>query len=207
MSSETYFNQVASKWDTMRESFFSDTVRDVAYQIAGITPGCIAADIGCGTGFMTEGLLRKDIKVIAVDQSKAMLEQIEKTFNSPNLICLQGESEALPMDDNTVDFVFANMYLHHVESPADAVCEMVRILKPGGKLVITDLDEHPFVFLKTEHHDRWMGFRRDCMRDWFIEAGLNEVDIACVGLDCCATSNCGSDAAKISIFAASGKKP
>ena len=52
---------------------------------------------------------------------------------------------------------------------------MVRILKPGGELVITDMDEHEFKFLKEEHHDRWMGFKREDVRRWFEEAGLKNV--------------------------------
>ena len=68
-----------------------------------------------------------------------------------------GEAESLPIPDVAVDYAFANMYLHHVESPPEAIREMARILKPGGKLVITDLDEHRFEFLRTEHHDRYYG--------------------------------------------------
>jgi len=48
------------------------------------------------------------------------------------------------------------MYLHHVEDPPAAIKEMVRILKPGGKIVITDADEHNYEFLRTEQQDRWL---------------------------------------------------
>ena len=47
----------------------------------------------------------------------------------------------------------ANMYLHHVEEPLSAIKEMIRFLKPGRKLVITDLYEHNLDFLIKEHHD------------------------------------------------------
>lgn len=69
--------------------------------------------------------------------------------------------ESLPIADEAVDYVFANMYLHHVESPPEAIKEMARILKPEGRLIIADLDVHAFQFLKDEHHDRWMGFKRE----------------------------------------------
>ena len=105
-----------------------------------------------------------------------------------------------------MDYSFANMYLHHVEIPPKAIKEMARILKPGGTLVITDLDVHGFEFLKREHNDRWMGFPRDAIRKWFEEAGLRDVAIDCMGENCCASSSCGSERAKISIFVASGKK-
>jgi hypothetical protein len=81
-----------------------------------------------------------------------------------------------------------------------------RILKPGGKLVITDLDEHDFVFLKEEHHDRWMGFQRDDVKQWFLDAGLKNASIDCAGGNCCADSSCGCESASISIFIAYGEK-
>lgn len=83
---------------------------------------------------------------------------------------------------------------------------MERILKPGGKLVITDLDEHNFEFLKTEQYDVWMGFDRKNITKWFEDAGLKNVTINCVGSNCCADSKCGCAKASISIFVAYGEK-
>jgi len=207
MSSKDYFDQVAQKWDQMREGFFSEAVREKAFSVAAIQAGKIAADIGAGSGFITEGLLRKGIHVIAIDQSEAMLSQMKRKFIGLRGVEYRiGEAERLPIPDETVDYVFANMFLHHVESPAAAIKEMVRILKPGGRMVITDLDEHRFEFLKTEHHDRWMGFKREEVKQWLTEAGLRSAVVDCAGEDCCAQSSCGSDFASISIFVASGEK-
>jgi ubiquinone/menaquinone biosynthesis C-methylase UbiE len=207
MDTKNYFDQVAREWDKMRESFFSEAVREKAFSIAGLQLGKMAADIGAGSGFMTEGLIRRGIQVIAVDQSEAMLAEMKKKFIGLQDVDYRvGEAEWLPISDETVDYVFANMFLHHVESPSAAIKEMVRILKPGGMMVITDLDEHSFVFLKTEHHDRWMGFKREEIKKWLEEAGLRNVRVDCVGENCCAESSCGSDYASISIFVASGEK-
>ena len=145
MSSKSYFETIAGQWDRMRQEFFSEAVRERAYDEANIQPGKTAADIGAGTGFVTEGLLQNGLKVIAVDQSQDMLSELMKKFKE--IDCRVGKAEKLPIADETVDYVFANMYLHHVESPAAALKEMARILKNGGKLVITDLDEHGFEFL------------------------------------------------------------
>jgi 16S rRNA A1518/A1519 N6-dimethyltransferase RsmA/KsgA/DIM1 with predicted DNA glycosylase/AP lyase activity len=62
----------------MRKSLFSEAVRDRALSIAGVEKGRIAANIGAGTGFITEGLVRKGLQVIAVDRSEAMLAEIEE---------------------------------------------------------------------------------------------------------------------------------
>ena len=207
MSSKDYFDQVASQWDEMRQTFFSEAVRERAMAAAGVQPGGLAADIGAGSGFISEGLACRGLRVIAVDQSEAMLGQMREKFASVEGIDYRvGAAEALPIDDETLDYAFANMYLHHVESPGGAIKEMARTLKPGGKLVITDLDEHNFEFLKVEHHDRWMGFRRDDVRRWFEEAGLSHVVVDCVGENCCADSSSGAEKAAISIFVASGEK-
>jgi len=206
VSEEDYFDRVAHQWDEMRKSFFSEAVRERALSVAGVEKGRIAADIGAGTGFITEGLVRKGLRVIAVDRSEAMLAEMKKKFEPSDEIDYRvGDAEKLPIPDGAVDYVFANMYLHHVESPLKAIMEMVRILKPGGKLVVTDLDEHTFEFLKEEHRDRWMGFRREDIERWFKESGLRNVSVECVGEDCCAQSSCG-EYARISIFVASGEK-
>jgi hypothetical protein len=83
---------------------------------------------------------------------------------------------------------------------------MVRVLKSGGKIVITDMDTHEYEFLKKEHNDRWLGFKREEIRKWFTQAGLRNVQIDCVGEDCCAESDTGHNKARISIFIASGTK-
>lgn len=206
-NSKEYFDKVASDWDNMRNDFFPEDVRIEAYKAANIEAGKTAADIGAGTGFISEGLLKKNINVIAVDQSEEMLNLLKNKFSSyENLQCVHGIDSKLPIEDSEVDYVFANMFLHHVKEPLITIKEMVRILKPDGKLVITDLDEHNFEFLKTEQYDVWMGFDRKQVAQWFEQAGLKNISINCIGSNCCADSKCGCSKASISIFAAYGEK-
>ena len=207
MCSNDYFDQVADRWDNLQASFYSEKVRDRALATAVVRAGDIAADIGCGSGFITEGLIRAGLRVVAVDQSKAMLTAMKRKFATIAEVDYRcGEAEQLPISDNAVDYAFANMYLHHVERPAIAIKEMARILTPGGTLVITDLDTHTFEFLKDEHHDRWLGFDRGHIQQWFTEAGLTCVTIDCVGEQCCAQSNAGNEFVGVNIFVASGEK-
>ena len=161
--SKPYFEDISGDWDQMREGFFSKKVRETVCTIAQVQPGQFAADIGAGTGFLTEELLSRDLRVVAVDQSSTMLELMQRKFlNIKDIGYKQAQAdERIPLRDNSVDYAFANMYLHHVESPLEAIREMARITTFGGRVVITDLDVHTYEFLREEHHDRWMGFERD----------------------------------------------
>ena len=183
-SSKEYFGRVASRWDDMRQSFFPEAVRDTAIEISGAHSGQFAADIGAGTGLVTEGLKEHGISVVAIDQSQEMLDEMRQRLSDPVGVDYRvGDADGLPMSDAEVDHAFANMYLHHVESPARAIREMTRVIKPGGRLVITDLDSHDFDWLKVEHHDRWMGFDREDVARWFQEAGLDNVAVDSAGED------------------------
>ena len=205
--SKSYFEDISGEWDQMRECFFSEKVREAACTIAEVQSGKSAADIGAGTGFLTEELLSRDLRVVAVGQSSEMLELMQRKFlHSNDIENKQAQAdERIPLPDNSVDYAFANMYLHHVESPFEAIREMARITTFGGRVVITDLDAHTYEFLREEHHDRWIGFERDDITVWLKEAGL-KAGTDCIGEDCCDTSCDGTTNARISIFVAWGTK-
>lgn len=203
-ASKGYFDALGGGWDRLRQGFFSQKVREKTLDLTGVEPGRVAADLGAGTGFVTEALIDRGLTVIAVDQSPPMLEALRRKFPDREAVDLRvGDAEQLPIDDAATDYSFANMFLHHVEDPPLAIREMVRIVRPGGRVVITDLDTHGHEFLRSEQHDRWMGFARDEIRRWFREAGLTNVRVEGLSEICCATS-CNGETAVASVFVAIG---
>jgi len=203
-ASKSYFDALGGDWDQLRKGFFSEKVREKALELAAVEPGRVAADLGAGTGFVTEALVARGLKVIAVDQSQPMLEALRRKFPDHKAVdCRTGEAEQLPIDDAATDYSFANMFLHHVDDPPRAIREMARIVRPGGRVVITDLDTHDHEFLRSEQHDRWMGFARDDIRRWFREAALTNIQVEDLDESCCATF-CSGETAATSIFIASG---
>jgi len=206
-ASRAYFDSLGSRWDRLREGFFSEVVREKALQSAGVERGRLAVDVGAGTGFVTHGLVARGLRVIAVDQSPVMLDALRgKLSGNDSVDCRQGGAESLPIADAVADYCFANMLLHHVETPSVAIREMARIVRPSGRVVVTDLDPHDHEFLKNEHHDRWMGFAREDVRRWFDEAGLTGIRVESVGEECSARS-CDGSLAVVSIFLAIGTVP
>jgi ubiquinone/menaquinone biosynthesis C-methylase UbiE len=203
---QEYFNAVADKWDEMRRAFFGEGVRRAAVEAAGVAPGLVVADVGTGTGFIAKAALDAGARVIGIDNSDGMLAQVRERFAGRAFEARQGDTDALPLADGEMDAVLGNMVLHHAPDPAGALREMARALKPGGRLVITDADTHNYEWLRTEQHDRWLGFERSDIAKWFTEAGLADVSVGDTHEMCTPSSTCGAKAA-ITIFLARGTKP
>jgi ubiquinone/menaquinone biosynthesis C-methylase UbiE len=64
------------------------------------------------------------------------------------------------------------MVLHYLPSPADAVREMARALKPGGSVVLVDFVRHSHEWMRQELGVAWLGFERAEIAAWCAEAGL-----------------------------------
>ena len=203
---QEYFDGIADRWDEMRRAFFGEGVRRAAVDAAGVGPGQIVADVGTGTGFIAKAAIDAGARVIGIDNSEGMLAQVRERFAGRAFEARQGDTDALPLADGEMDAVLGNMVLHHAPDPAGAIREMARALKPGGRLVITDADTHNYEWLRTEQHDRWLGFERADIARWFNEAGLADVSVGDTHEMCTPSSACGTKAA-ITIFLARGTKP
>jgi arsenite methyltransferase len=183
--SSNYFEKVASDWDKMRKGYFTEAVREAAIHKAHLHPEMTVADVGAGTGFIALGLAPLVKHVHVLDGSSAMLDEARRNLAAfDNVEFHDADGLSLPLPDASMDAVFANMYLHHCPDPLAAIREMVRILRPAGRLVITDMDAHPHEWLKTEMADLWLGFKREQVRQWFDEAGLVNVLVDDTGESC-----------------------
>ncbi len=202
-----YFTKVAGQWDEIRAGYFTEHMRDAAIAKAGLAPGAVVADVGTGTGFVAAGLARTASKVYGFDASAAMLDVARRNLAAlPNVEFREAPGDCLPLADSALDGVFANMYLHHAPKPRTAIQEMIRVLKPGGVLCLTDLDTHNHTWQREQMADLWLGFERADIRQWFADAGLTEVNVDCAEGTCNA---CGPDGTvkPLSIFVAIGRKP
>src|SRR5512136_1107629 len=139
--SAVYFEKSAGVWAEPPSGCFTEAVRTAAIRKAYLHPGSTAAAIGAEAGFMALGLALLVQKVHVLDGSPGRLEQVKKDlakFTSVEFHLVEGL--ALPLREASLDAAFANMVLQRSPDPFALLQEMVSILRPGGRLVITELD-------------------------------------------------------------------
>ncbi len=111
-------------------------------QILDIKPDNWVLDVGGGTGRVSSRLDDDSRGVILVDISRPMLKQSQ---GKNGVIPVHSSVNRLPFADGSVDRIIVVDALHHFNKPEHAVREMIRILKPGGRLVIEEFDVNIFV--------------------------------------------------------------
>lgn len=199
-----YFDEVSGSWDSLRKSFYGDEVRDAVLAAARVLPNDTVLDVGAGTGFLTEGAAKIARRVIALDSSEAMTAESRGKLSGQNVEFKIGNVEHIPLPDRSVNTVIGNMILHHCLNPDIAIIDMARVLVPGGRLALSDLQEHNFEFLRKEHADRWLGFNVSRVRSMLEQAGFDEISVKPFESCCSTTSEHGQ--VKIPMFLASGRK-
>jgi SAM-dependent methyltransferase len=132
----TGYRQWAARYDEPRNSLF-DADEPVMHQIIDAFPPGQALDAGCGTGRYAEYLAGRGHQVIGIDISPDMLAQARARV--PAGAFLLGDLHRLPLFDSSIDLVVSGLALSHVSTLTPVMAEFARVLRPGGRLVISDV--------------------------------------------------------------------
>ncbi len=138
----TAFESLAKDYDSWYRTPLGTLVdgleKKAIFSLAEVKTGEMVLDVGCGTGNYALELARRGAKVRGIDPSTSMLE-IARTKAQEQRLPVEfthGFVEELPFSDQTFDLVTCVTVLEFTKSPRSAVAEMIRTLKPGGRLVV-----------------------------------------------------------------------
>lgn len=119
-------------------------------------PGQRILDVACGTGTVTRILADHGATVTGLDFSHGMIsEAIERHGDHPNITFQQGDATQLPFEDNTFDATTVSFGIRNVQEPKRALAEMLRVTKPGGKILVCEFS-HPANSLVGFGYDTYM---------------------------------------------------
>ena len=172
--SRAFFDQIAGSYGTLTQP--GGGWQPLAAGMAAGFQGREVADLGAGEGQLCLLLARYAARVFAVDQSPQMLGALTDGAREAGVAerntTAEGDLEALPLEDASVDAAFLSQALHHAARPGQAIAEAARILRPGGILIVLDLLRHDQEWVREQWADQWLGFLPEELHSWMNEAGL-----------------------------------
>ena len=137
--SKKYFDKISDKYFDTWDGKYSSGIYEELIKVIRLHSFQSVLDVGCGTGTLLEMIIREfdDIRAAGLDISEKMIEKAEELLGD-QVQLIVGDSENLPWHDSSFDLLICNSSFHHYPKPANVLGEMKRVLKPDGRLVISD---------------------------------------------------------------------
>jgi len=175
--SQEFFSSAGARWDRVREELFGADFH--LHALLGLLDDSwTVADLGAGTGSVSAALALFVGRVIAIDNSAAMLNVARRRLQPyPNVELRRGDLESLPLDDASVDAATLMLVLPYLPAPDHAIREAGRVLKPGGRLLVADLLPHDREGYRQQMGHVWLGFSERQMATMLDEAGFESARV------------------------------
>lgn len=160
--------------------------RSRSYELLRVRSGAVVADVGCGIGTVLAELVALGAAPIGIDLSEAMLTEAARRV--PDVPLHPADAAELPLADGVLAGYRAERVFQHLADPAPALVEAMRVLMPGGRIVLVDQDWDAFV---VDGDDRettramLRGFADSAANGWagrrngiaLADAGFSEVEV------------------------------
>ncbi len=154
-----YLGKISAYWDTRadgysktiheqlkddRAAFFRDKLQTFAPE--GSHLDCL--DVGCGPGFFSILLAQEQHRVTATDYSEKMLEQAESNFAEEGVAVktVRSDAQHLPFENKSFDYIVSRNLVWNLEEPEKAYREWLRLLRPGGHLLVMDGNHYLYYY-------------------------------------------------------------
>jgi len=125
--------------------------RPAMLALAGDVAGRRILDAGCGSGALFALLRDRGALVTGFDSSAGMLEQARRRLGDDADLMVADLGRPLPFADGVFDDVIASLVLHYLEDWGPALAELRRVLKPGGRLIVSV--DHPFAIVGLQRQE------------------------------------------------------
>ncbi|MGZ8438143.1 MAG: class I SAM-dependent methyltransferase [Candidatus Limnocylindrales bacterium] len=174
------FDERARDWDTPERRERAEVVASAIRASVPLTPAARVIDIGAGTGLLGFALAGDVGEVVLAEPSNGMLEVVREKLAADgprNVSAVPFDLTSDPPPGEPFDLAVSMLVLHHLEDTAGAMDAILRLLRPGGRIALADLDTEDGSFHDPDaegiHH---LGFDRDALAGLARAAGFNDVE-------------------------------
>lgn len=148
------FTEAARAYDSDHAGIYEMCRDDYPQMLAELEkePFDAVLDVGCGTGAVLALLHEKypDRRCVGLDLTPEMIE-VARTKVAPGMEFVVGDAENLPFDEASFDAVLCSNSFHHYPNPAAFLAGALRVLRPGGRLILRDYTSSDFVVWLMNH--------------------------------------------------------
>jgi demethylmenaquinone methyltransferase/2-methoxy-6-polyprenyl-1,4-benzoquinol methylase len=137
-----FYKYLSKVYDQVNPFIWDEEMRAEALSMIDIQRDDRVLDVGCGTGFATEGLLERTDDVHGLDQSVHQMEKAFEKFGKHDRVKFyRGDAERLPFKHGTFDVVWSSGSIEYWPNPVDALVEFRRVVKPGNQVLVVGPDD------------------------------------------------------------------
>ncbi|MFB6311220.1 MAG: methyltransferase domain-containing protein [Salinirussus sp.] len=135
-----FYRYLSRIYDRINPLVWTEQMRDAAIDQLDLAPDDTVLDVGCGTGFATEGLLDHVDFVHGLDQSVHQLSKAVSKLDQDRVALYRGDAERLPFRSNTFDVVWSSGSIEYWPDPVATLRELRRVGRPGGEVLVVGPD-------------------------------------------------------------------
>jgi demethylmenaquinone methyltransferase/2-methoxy-6-polyprenyl-1,4-benzoquinol methylase len=177
-----FYKYLSTVYDRVNPFVWNEEMRAEALSLLALEEGDRVLDVGCGTGFGTEGLLQYTDDVHGLDQSVHQMEKaFEKFGRTDRVNFYRGDAERLPFAADSFDAIWSSGSIEYWPNPVDALAEFRRVVEPGGSVLVVG-PNYPNSSLFQRLADAIMLFYDEAEADRMFEAaGFDDVEHVTMG--------------------------
>ncbi|MFO7967519.1 MAG: methyltransferase domain-containing protein [Archaeoglobaceae archaeon] len=167
-----YFSKV---YDGVNPIFYSEDMRKLVVDLAGVEEGSRVIEVGCGTGFTTSEITSKvgEENVTAVDLTPEQMMKAVTKYTSSNFV--RGDAENLPFRSSSFDAAISAGSIEYWPNPTHGIEEMARVTRSGGRVVVL-APRKPDNIAARKFAESIMLFPSTQQSvAWFTKAGLEDI--------------------------------
>ena len=135
-----FYKIFSAAYDTLNPSLYTDAMRSEMVNQIGNGANLRVLDVGCGTGYTTAGVLKREdvAEVVALDMNPVQLKRAAKNlrFERGRTSISRGDADNLPFEDGTFDTVISVGAIEYFPDPERTIKELSRVAKPGGIVIV-----------------------------------------------------------------------